>query len=176
MNRRTLLTRIVQGFSITGLGFITYPFLRAWVPSFDQDLGLEIDLSELAPGESKIVHWLGRNLHVIRRTNETIASLTTVDQPLKDPESQASAQPIFATNAYRSLRADIFVGFSNCTHLGCGVVKQDNGFKCPCHQSDYDAAGRVVEGAAAPLNLEVPNYRYISGNLLKLEPFSAEDA
>jgi ubiquinol-cytochrome c reductase iron-sulfur subunit len=60
--------------------------------------------------------------------------------------------------------------------LGCDVVKQDNGFKCPCHQSDYDAAGRVVEGAAAPLNLEVPNYRYISGNLLKLEPSSAEDA
>ena len=74
MDRRQLLTRIVQGFSVTGLAFFTYPFLKAWIPSFDEDLSLEVPLGDMAPGQSKLVHWLGRNLYVVRRKPETIAN------------------------------------------------------------------------------------------------------
>ncbi len=35
-----------------------------------------------------------------------------------------------------------------CTHLGCTVEKNDEGFLCPCHGSCYDRDGRVVSGAA----------------------------
>ncbi|MEX2327167.1 MAG: Rieske 2Fe-2S domain-containing protein, partial [Pseudomonadales bacterium] len=62
--------------------------------------------------------------------------------------------------------------FNNCTHLGCEVAPVDDagvGFSCPCHQSEYDYAGRVIEGATAPTNLEVPNYRFVSRNTLRLE-------
>ncbi len=35
-----------------------------------------------------------------------------------------------------------------CTHLGCVVNKDKNGFICPCHGSRYDLDGRVKQGAA----------------------------
>jgi len=35
-----------------------------------------------------------------------------------------------------------------CTHLGCVVNKDKNGFACPCHGSRYGLDGSVVEGAA----------------------------
>ncbi len=36
-----------------------------------------------------------------------------------------------------------------CTHLGCTVEKNDQGFACPCHGSRYDADGKVTHGPAA---------------------------
>jgi len=40
-----------------------------------------------------------------------------------------------------------------CTHLGCIVHREDEGFKCPCHGSVFDAEGRPVSGPAPkPLN------------------------
>jgi len=35
-----------------------------------------------------------------------------------------------------------------CTHLGCIVHKDKNGFACPCHGSRYDMDGKIVKGAA----------------------------
>lgn len=35
-----------------------------------------------------------------------------------------------------------------CTHLGCTVEQSDNGFRCPCHGSRYDAQGAVERGPA----------------------------
>lgn len=35
-----------------------------------------------------------------------------------------------------------------CTHLGCSVRRVADGFKCPCHGSRYDTAGRVTHGPA----------------------------
>ena len=169
MDRRTLLTRIVKGFSLTGLAFVTYPFIKAWIPSFDNTINMDIDISDLKPGENKVVHWLGRNIIMVKRDPATVEEITKPEVDLKDPDSLGSMQPEFAKNPFRSLRPDLFVAFTNCTHLGCEVAHQDDQFKCPCHQSDYDAAGRVLEGAAAPRNLDVPNYRYVSNQMIRLE-------
>ena len=35
-----------------------------------------------------------------------------------------------------------------CTHLGCIIEKNDEGFACPCHGSCYNQEGRVLSGAA----------------------------
>ncbi len=35
-----------------------------------------------------------------------------------------------------------------CTHLGCTVEKNAQGFACPCHGSRFDADGRVTHGPA----------------------------
>ncbi len=35
-----------------------------------------------------------------------------------------------------------------CTHLGCTVEQDSNGFRCPCHGSRYDAQGSVERGPA----------------------------
>lgn len=35
-----------------------------------------------------------------------------------------------------------------CTHLGCAVRAEGDGFVCPCHASRYDPAGRPIQGPA----------------------------
>ena len=36
-----------------------------------------------------------------------------------------------------------------CTHLGCTVESQPEGFACPCHGSRFDLHGKVVRGPAS---------------------------
>jgi ubiquinol-cytochrome c reductase iron-sulfur subunit len=172
MNRRTLLHRIVQGFTFTGLGFLAYPFLRAFIPTFAEDVSLDIDVSKLAEGESKTVSWLGRNLYVIRRSAHVTELLGRNNDLLKDPLSHDSRQPEFAHNQFRSKRPAIFIAYKNCTHLGCEVSSRadqpDAGFDCPCHNSRFDPSGRVHKDAVASFNLEVPDYEYVSNNLIRL--------
>ena len=67
-----------------------------------------------------------------------------------------------------------------CTHLGCvpsyrpEVAPADlgdewlGGLFCPCHGSRYDMAGRVYEAQPAPLNLEVPPYRFDDDSTLTI--------
>ncbi len=35
-----------------------------------------------------------------------------------------------------------------CTHLGCTIKHNIDGFECPCHGSCYSAEGRVLSGPA----------------------------
>ena len=43
-----------------------------------------------------------------------------------------------------------FIALSlTCTHLGCTVDLQSDGFACPCHGSRYDRDGNVLRGPAA---------------------------
>ncbi|MBL6691311.1 MAG: ubiquinol-cytochrome c reductase iron-sulfur subunit [Pseudomonadales bacterium] len=168
MDRRTLLTRIVAGFSAVALAGFSVPFLRSLLPSFDQDISLDVDVSDLDSGEVRTVRWLGRNVLVIRRSRALEAELLE----LQDPDSENSAQPEFAANAIRARRPDHLVVYSNCTHLGCEVeVLTENGFEgfsCPCHRSRFDTAGRVEKGSAAKRNLEVPDYEYIARSVIRL--------
>lgn len=172
MNRRTLLTRIVQMFSLTGLAFVAYPFIRAFLPTFDEDLSVDVDISNLDNGEFKTVAWLGRNVYVIRRSPDVTDHLDENTRLLKDPLSTESTQPEFARNLWRSIRPDILIVYKNCTHLGCEVSARlnspDAGFECPCHSSRFDASGRVHKEAVASFNLEVPDYRFVSRNMIRL--------
>ena len=36
-----------------------------------------------------------------------------------------------------------------CTHLGCTLENDVDGFACPCHNSRFNAEGRVTHGPAA---------------------------
>ena len=42
-----------------------------------------------------------------------------------------------------------YIAYSlTCTHLGCMVEDDGEGFACPCHGSRYDRDGAVLEGPA----------------------------
>ena len=101
---------------------------------------------------------------------------------LLDPYSHGSIQPEGAMNVLRSLRPDTFVATGICTHWGCAVAYHPPGentdlghdfdeglFFCPCHGAKYDLAGRVVKNVPAPKNLAIPNYRFLTDDLIRFE-------
>lgn len=170
MDRRTLLTRIVVAFSAVAAAGVSIPFIRSLVPAFDNEISLDVDLGDLEEGDTKVVRWLGRHVYIVRRS-APVASPPRFD--LQDPASDRSVQPDFARNASRSLRPEHLLVYANCTHLGCEVeIMSDggdfSGFRCPCHSSEFDVAGRVARGSAAKLNLEVPDYEYVGQQVIRL--------
>ncbi len=175
MNRRQFLTRVVAGFSaIAAVGF-SIPFLRSLLPSLPQESTLDVDLSLLGPGEVKRVNWLGRPVLIQKRDAAALSVIANPPSELTDPDSIASSQPAFAVNSHRSRDPNYFVAYANCTHLGCEVVADSPaGFRCPCHQSQFDPAGRVTGGSAAKINLEIPSYRVIGNETLRLVQTRAE--
>lgn len=139
---------------------------------------VEVDISRLAPGELGVFEWRGKPVWVIRRTEQMLASLKTVQNQLSDPASKASEQPSYARNEHRAAKPDIMVMEGVCTHLGCSPQLKTaeakgemggewvGGFYCPCHGSKFDYAGRVFRGAPAPTNLPVPPYTFLSDTTL----------
>jgi len=114
----------------------------------------EFDLSELEYGKSVTVSWRGKPIFIRRRTDEEIAAVNAVPmEHLRDQESDED----------RAINSRFIVVIGICPHLGC-VPLMDQGefgaFFCPCHGSHYDMSGRIRKGPA-PLNLEVPPYKYI---------------
>ena len=109
-----------------------------------------------------------------------LEGIVGLNDTVKDPQSEAPQQPTYIDNIYRSLQPEIAVLVGLCTHLGCvpsyrpEVAPADlgpnwvGGLFCPCHGSRYDLAGRVYAAQPAPLNLEVPPYRFDDDSTLTI--------
>jgi ubiquinol-cytochrome c reductase iron-sulfur subunit len=179
--RRHFLT--VATFVTGGAGAIAtaVPFVASFKPSARaQALGapVEFDVSKLEMGALAKVEWRGRPIYVLRRSEEMLGTLKDDVSELRDPSSEESEQPSYATNEHRSLRPEILVLEGVCTHLGCAPLPRfevapadlgptwPGGFYCPCHGSKFDLAGRVFAGVPAPANLTVPPYRYINDSTI----------
>ncbi|TCS37236.1 ubiquinol-cytochrome c reductase iron-sulfur subunit [Paucimonas lemoignei] len=143
---------------------------------------VEVDISDLAPGQMKTVEWRGKPVWVLRRTPEMIAELPKLDSKLADPKSQRNPDeftPEYARNETRSIKPEYLVAIGICTHLGCSPTTKlqagpqpslpddwQGGFLCPCHGSIFDVAGRVYKNVPAPDNLPVPRHMYLSDTKL----------
>lgn len=173
--RRRFLTAATTVVGGVGALFAAFPFVEAWSPSAKAEAAgapVEVDISELKPGDQMTVAWRSKPVWVVHRTQKALESLTEVTPKLRDPYSNESEQPPYAKNAYRSLKPQYLVVEGICTHLGCspkyrpypGTVGPDwkGGFFCPCHGSLFDFAGRVFQGVPAPTNLVVPPYRFLT--------------
>jgi len=174
--RRNLIvaTSVVGGAAAAGAAV---PFVTSMWPSERAKAAgapIETELAALQPGELRVLEWRGKPVWVLRRTKEMLDSLKTISGQLQDPESNASIQPEYAKNEYRSAKPEIMVMEGVCTHLGCSPQLKGadakaemgadwpGGFYCPCHGSKFDYAGRVFKGAPAPTNLVVPPYSFTS--------------
>jgi ubiquinol-cytochrome c reductase iron-sulfur subunit len=179
--RRHFLT--VATFVTGGVGAIAtaVPFVSSFKPSARaQALGapVEFDVSKLEVGALAKVEWRGRPIYVLRRSDEMLGELKKDVALLRDPSSEDSEQPAYATNEHRSIRPEFLVLEGVCTHLGCAPMPRfevapadlgptwPGGFYCPCHGSKFDLAGRVFAGVPAPANLTVPPYRFINDSTI----------
>ena len=176
-SKRRFLTVATSAAGVVGAAFVAVPFVAAFNPSERaKAIGapVEVDISKLEPGMLMRVKWRGKPVWILRRTEENLESIKSLDGLVRDPDSSASDQPPYAANEFRSRDPELLVLVGLCTHLGCSptMVRADQphslgddwkgGFFCPCHGSKFDFAGRVYPGVPAPTNLEVPPYQYIA--------------
>ena len=152
------------------------PFVSTFEPSERAKAAggpVEVDVSDIPPGGSKTVEWRGKPVWIVRRTAEMMAALQGHDAELVDPQSLRDQQPAYAKNTARAIKPELFVAIGICTHLGCSPTSAPigsanpslpadwpGGFFCPCHGSTFDGAGRVFKNKPAPVNLEIPPYRF----------------
>lgn len=168
-----------------GAAAVAVPFVSTFQPSERAKAAgaaVEVDLSDIKPGEKKTVEWRGKPVWVVRRTPEQLAALNGLNGALADPDSQrkpSELTPEYARNEARSIKPEFFVAVGICTHLGCSPSDKfqpgaqpslpddwKGGFLCPCHGSTFDMAGRVFKNKPAPDNLEVPPHMYLSDSRL----------
>ena len=136
-------------------------------------------MSKLEVGAMMKIIWRGKPVSILKRSPEMLERLESSDAKLRDPDSEVTdQQPTYAQNEFRSVKPEVLVIVSNCTHLGCvptnrfEVAPADlgpdwvGGFFCPCHGSKFDLSGRVYAGVPAPTNLVVPPYRFVGDGVL----------
>jgi ubiquinol-cytochrome c reductase iron-sulfur subunit len=181
--RRFLTTAATVVVGGAGAATMAIPFVMTMAPSARAQAAgapVEVPIDKIAPGQQMIVEWRKKPVWILRRTEEIIADLPSLDNKLADPNSDMMQQPEYCKNELRAIRDEILVLVGVCTHLGCSpthVPKVEaaskglgddwkGGFFCPCHGSKFDFAGRVYKGMPAPTNLAVPPYRFEGDNLL----------
>ena len=161
------------------------PFVSSFAPSERAKAAgaaVEVDISNLKPGEMATVEWRGKPVWILKRTPEQVAALPKNDDKLADPQSKRKPDeltPPYARNEARSIKPEILVAVGICSHLGCSPTAKlqagaqpslpndwPGGFFCPCHGSIFDLAGRVFKNVPAPDNLEIPPHMYLSDSKL----------
>jgi ubiquinol-cytochrome c reductase iron-sulfur subunit len=187
MGRRKFLTASTAVVGAIGAGYVAVPFLGSWMPSkkaLAAGAPVEADISKLQVGQAIKVEWRGKSVIIVKRSDEALANLAKLDDQLLDPSSEDIAQqPVYASNDHRSIRPEILVLLSWCTHLGCSPtyspeVRADwqGGFECPCHGSKFDMAGRVYKSMPAPKNMIVPPHSYLDENRILIGVDEGEQA
>lgn len=167
-----------------GAAAVAVPFVSSLQPSaraLAAGASVEVDISDIAPGEKRVVEWRGRPIWIFHRTPEQLASLEEIEPRLADPNSQRRAYPTppYAQNRHRSIKPEFLIAIGICSHLGCSPVSRltpgaqpslpndwPGGFLCPCHGSTFDVAGRVFRNQPAPDNLEIPPHYFVSDTVV----------
>ncbi len=179
--RRRFLTAATSAVGGVGVVAVVWPFLASLKPSAK---ALALGAPTLAPidkleeGQQVAFVWRGQNVWVLRRSPDMLGSLDKVAGELADPKSESSDQPKYCMTPTRSIKPEYMVMTGKCTHLGCAPTQRFDhpapdvapdwmgGYRCPCHGSLYDVAGRVFKSQPAPLNLPIPPHRYVSDALI----------
>ncbi len=171
-SRRRFLTASTAVVGGAGVAAAAVPFVASLAPSARAQAAgapVEADIAHLEPGRLVTYKWRGKPVWVVNRTPQMLENITSLNGKVADPESAQPMQPEYAQNEFRSIKPEILVMVGLCTHLGCSPLFRPEveanwkgGFFCPCHGSRFDLAGRVFVGMPAPLNMQVPPYRYVN--------------
>src|SRR5262245_17337150 len=157
MERRGFLGLSLAAVSGAAGLLASIPFVKSLLPSAKARAlsePVEIDLSQLAPGQVSAHTYRGDTMLILRRTPEMIAQLDSMKEHRLDDGT--TVDPPYVNASHRAINPEYLVVRGVCTHLGCVPQKRGDegkatvgpwwsgGFVCPCHQSSFDYAGRVV--------------------------------
>ncbi|MES2365019.1 MAG: ubiquinol-cytochrome c reductase iron-sulfur subunit [Pseudomonadota bacterium] len=178
--RRFLIAATTAVGGVAGVA-VMVPFVMSMLPSERAKAAgapVDVDISKLESGMLLAVAWQGKPVWVVNRTKEMLARLPKNDSFLLDPKSEQPQQPEYCKNEWRSIKPEFLVVVGICTHLGCSpTFRKDvgaadlgadwpGGWLCPCHGSKYDLAARVFKDVPAPLNMDIPPYKFVNDNLI----------
>lgn len=153
--RRQFLITTTTVFGAAGAACVAYPFIKSLSPNKEVQAAatLEVKLGDIPVGTSKTVLWQGKPVFIWHRNAEQIAAAQAGDATATlDPQPDAE----------RVQKPEWLVVMGICTHLGCVPMQggEHEGWRCPCHGSQFDVSGRVRQGPAGT-NLPVPPYSFI---------------
>ena len=161
--RRDFIFTASYALGAVGVGATVWPLIDQMNPdaSVKALASTEVDISSIDRGQSITVLWRGKPVFIRRRTEEEIAKAKEVNlKELKHPEKDED----------RAKNPEWLVMLGVCTHLGCvplGDKGEYGGWFCPCHGSHYDTSGRIRKGPA-PTNMEIPEYKFVNTNTIKI--------
>ncbi|MGM0594831.1 MAG: hypothetical protein ACQETD_09865 [Pseudomonadota bacterium] len=140
---------------------------------------LRIPLEQQAQTLQRIP-WEGGNLLLLRRDAQTLKQLQTLSEHLLNPLSQRAKEPGGLSPSTRSRQPEWFLAYDRGPGTGCPlrwvpagtttapIQPWPGGLRDACRPTWYDAAGRVLRGADAVRNLDIPPYHQPAADLLKV--------
>ena len=162
----------IAAVSVAGVGGVAllYPLVNQMNPSADvlALAQIDVDISAIQSGQAIKTIWRKQPIFIRQQTPREIQEANAVDLgSLRDPQTLAERT--------KPGKPQWLITLGVCTHLGCvplgaaaGEVRGEyGGYFCPCHGSHYDTAARVRKGPA-PLNLEVPDYEFLSDTSVRI--------
>ena len=163
--RRDFMVLTASSIAAVGAACAIWPLVDSLNPSADvlASSSIEVDLSNIAVGQTVTVKWQGKPVFITNRTPDKIAEARSVKMSeLIDPETDEAR--------VKAGHDNWLVTIGICTHLGCVPLPNQgkyDGWFCPCHGSQYDSSGRVRQGPAS-LNLTVPPHIFISDKRIRI--------
>jgi ubiquinol-cytochrome c reductase iron-sulfur subunit len=162
----------IAAISFAGVGAIPIIGTLAGQMSASADVlamaSIEVDISSIETGQAIKTSWRKQPVFIRNLNKDEIDAAKKVDiKSLRDPQSLADRT--------KPGKENWLITMGVCTHLGCvplgaaaGEVRGEfGGYFCPCHGSHYDTAARVRKGPA-PLNLNVPEYSFLTDTTVKI--------
>ena len=170
MRRRDFINIAAVSVASVGGAALLYPLVNQMNPSADvlALAQIDVDIAGIEAGQAIKTIWRKQPIFIRNLTPAEIQSANGVDvSSLRDPQTLAERT--------KEGHANWLITLGVCTHLGCvplGASEGENrgeygGYFCPCHGSHYDTAARIRKGPA-PLNLEVPEYEFLSDTVIKI--------
>ncbi len=161
--RRDFLFIATGAMAAVGAAAVVWPLISQMSPDASTlaMASTEVDIGSIPVGQIVTIKWRGKPVFISHRTPKEIEEAQNVDvATLRDPQPDSA----------RVKKPEWLIVIGVCTHLGCipmGHQGDYGGWFCPCHGSVYDTSGRIRKGPA-PLNLQVPEYSFLTDTKVKI--------